>query len=260
MPENRAPVTGHDGAGLSFDPGGAQRDGRGKAAQCEEDRARQGRNDAAAHGLATEQVAGIDQLHRAQEHQVKCWRHKCGAAPPRQAAAQRVGCATERPAHPAGHATHHGQVDQRHDQACGQHEDQGDRQHAHEFTRNTGPEQHRQERAERRCGGADDRPEHALGGLDIGRHGPRSFLDALVGIFDHDDGTIHQHAHGQDQAEHHDVRDGHPHHRQQNEAKKEGCGDRKAHQQRRARPKAGQHHYHHQRDGGQHRAFQLADH
>jgi hypothetical protein len=50
-----------------------------------------------------------------------------------------------------------------------------------------------------------------LAAVGIGLHRARALLEALVGVFDHHDGAVDQHAHGQDQAEHHDVgnRDAH---------------------------------------------------
>ena len=48
-------------------------------------------------------------------------------------------------------------------------------------------------------------------------HRPGPFLDPLVGIFDHHNGPVDQHAHGQDQAEHHDI--GHRHTHQGEEGK-----------------------------------------
>ncbi len=166
----------------------------------------------------------------------------------------------DQPREPRRDAAQDRQVDQCHNERCRQHEDQGHGEHPHEFPWHTGPEQHRQEGAERRRGGGDDGPEHALGGIGIGLHRAGTLGQALVGIFDHHDGPVDQHPHGQDQPEHDDIRDRDAHDPQQDEAQKERGRDREPHQQRRARAEGCQHHDHHQRDGGQDRAFQLADH
>ena len=187
-------------------------------------------------------------------------RHQRGAHHPRQGATQSVGGIAEGPAHPAGHAAHDGQVDQRHNQGCGQNEDQRHWQHAHEFTWNAGPEQHWQEGTERRRSGGDHRPEHALCGLDVGVHRAGAFGDPLVGVFDHHDGAIHQHAHRKDEAEHHDVGDRNPHQGEKGEAQQEGGRDREPHKQGGAAAKRGEHHDHDQRHRGQYRAFELAHH
>lgn len=84
--------------------------------------------------------------------------------------------------------------------------------------------------------------------------------DFLVGVFDHDDGAVDQHPHGEDQAEHDDVRDRHAHHRQEREAQQERGGDGEADQKGGADAERGQRDDHHQRDGGQHRAFELRNH
>ena len=52
----------------------------------------------------------------------------------------------------ASYTAHDGQIHQRNNQRRGQNEDQGDGEHAHELAGNARPEQHRQERAERRRG------------------------------------------------------------------------------------------------------------
>jgi len=119
---------------------------------------------------------------------------------------------------PAGDAAQNRQIDQRHQKRGRQHEDQRDRQHAHELAGDAGPEQHRQKRAERGGRGTDHRPEHALGRPRIGMHRTLTLGDALVGIFHDDDRPVDQHPDREDQAEHHDIRHRHAHHRQQGKA------------------------------------------
>ena len=91
-------------------------------------------------------------------------------------------------------------------------------------------------------------------------HRTHAFLDALVGIFHHHDGPVDEHSHGKDQAEHHDVRDGHAHHAQKHETQQERGRDREAHEQRRACAQGRENHDHHQRNGREHGALELADH
>ncbi len=213
-----------------------------------------------AFGHGREQVGGVQHHHGAHEKAQKRDRHQRCANDPRGRCAQAFGGMIERAREAARDAAHDGQVDERHDKRGGEHEDQRDRQHAHELARNAGPEEHRQEGAERRRGGRDDGPEHALGGLHIGLHGARAFRDALVGIFHDDDRPVDQHADGQDQAEHHDVRHRNAHQCEEGEAQKERCRDGEAHEESRPRAERREHHDHHQRDGGQDRSLELADH
>ena len=161
---------------------------------------------------------------------------------------------------PAGDTPENRQIDKRHQQRGRQHEDQRHRQHAHELPRNPRPEQHWQERAKRRRGGTGNRPEHPLGRVHIGVHRAGALIDPLVGIFDHHDSPIDQHADSKDQPEHDHVRDGDAHHRQHRKAQQERCGDRESDQQGRANAQCGQHHDHHQRNGGQHRSLKLTYH
>ena len=91
-------------------------------------------------------------------------------------------------------------------------------------------------------------------------HRPGAFANAPVGVFDHHYGPIHQHPDRQYQAEHHDVRDRNSHDRQKRETQQERGRYRKADQQRGPCAKRDQNHDHHQRDGGQHRALELAHH
>ena len=166
----------------------------------------------------------------------------------------------EPPLGPPGHPAEHRQIDQRHQERRTENKDQGDRQHAHELSRHAGPEQHRQKGAKRGRGRADHRPEHPLGGADIGMHRADALINALVGIFDHHDRTIHQHAHGKDQAEHHDIGNRHAHDRQQGKAQQKRGRDRKAHQKGGADAKRRQDHDHHKGNRRQDRAFKLAYH
>ena len=83
---------------------------------------------------------------------------------------------------------------------------------------------------------------------------------AFVGIFNDHDGTVHQHAHGEDQTKHHDVGNRNAHDCEQNKAQKERGGDRKADQQCRTQTQGCQNNDHHQRNCGKDRTLQLLHH
>ncbi len=207
-----------------------------------------------------EKIARVQHLHGPCKHPPQRHRHESCTHPPGRNCAQASGHMFKDAAHPARDTTHDRKVDQRNHEGGGENEDQRDGQHAHEFTGHAGPEQHGQERAERRCGRGYHRPEHALGGLDVGVHRARALADALVGVFHHHDGAIHQHAHCKDQTEHHDVRNADTHHRKKGKTQQERGRDGKTNQQRGAAAKRGEHHDHHQCHRRQNGALKLADH
>ena len=197
-----APMPGIDAARAPFDLCGTKGDRAENSARHKQDRAQQ----KALRGscVRPQQIARVQRLHGRHEQQIKRRWHQKRTHHPRQHF-KRVRGILEHPAGAARNAPHDRQIYQRHNQRCGQNENQRDRQHAHELPRHTGPEQHRQERTKRRRGRTDNGPEHPLGRLDIGMHRPRAVLDAAVGIFDNHDRTINQHTHRKDQAKHHNV-------------------------------------------------------
>ena len=149
----------------------------------------------------------------------------------------------------------------RHENQCrqqrgGQNDDHHHRQIAHEFARNPGPQQQRQEGCERRCRGGDDRPEHQLGGPVVGLVRRQALGHLAVGILDHHDGAIDQHADGQHEAEHHHHVHRHAEEGKDEKADHEGGGNGKTHQQAGSEPQRADDHDHHQRNRSQDRGLQ----
>ena len=91
-------------------------------------------------------------------------------------------------------------------------------------------------------------------------HRPDAFGDPLVGVFDHHDGAVDEHADGEDQAEHDDVGDRVSEACEHREGQQERGRDGEADEQGRAHAERGKHHDHHQRDRRDDRAFELRDH
>ena len=95
----------------------------------------------------------------------------------------------------AENAAHDRQKDESHDHRCAEHDDERDREIAHELAGHARPEQHGQKRADHGRCRADDRPEHAPCGFRerVARIVP--FRHLALGIFDHNDRTVDENAH-----------------------------------------------------------------
>ena len=115
---------------------------------------------------------------------------------------------------------------ERHQQGGAQGGEEGDGQVLHELADDAGPEQQRGERGEGGRGGRDDRPAHPPGREHVGVPGELAFAHLPVGVLGDDDGSVHQHAHGEDEREQHDDVDGEPEGGQHQDPGEEGARDR----------------------------------
>ena len=159
----------------------------------------------------------------------------------------------------AENAAQHRQEDHGRQQRGRQYDDHRGWQVGHELARYAGPEEHRQKGRQRRRRGGCDRPEHAFGGGDIGLARAQALGHLAVGVFDDDDGPVHQHADGQNKAEEHHVVHrlaGQP---GEGEGDHEGCRNGHPDEQRRAHAKGRHADHHDQHDGRHDGVFQRAD-
>ena len=143
--------------------------------------------------------------------------------------------------------TQGGRKDQGHEDRRSQHEEQGERQEAHELAGDRVPEQEGQEGAERRQGTVQDWPEHALSrgpkGLLLGE----PFSHLAVGIFHHHDAAIDQDANGQHHAEHHHLIERNMQGVQHQESERKAGRDSQTHHQALSDSQTGYNDDHHQK-------------
>ena len=116
---------------------GQRRQGRAHTEQ--DDTGQRGQGTRAHGGRATRQIGGVQRHQRAQKSDVQGHRHHRHARPQGQAHQMRRAI-VDHPREASRHTAQNRQIDQRDDQRRAQNKDDGDGQHAHEFTRHTGPE------------------------------------------------------------------------------------------------------------------------